>query len=273
MGKYKIGIFVLILFALGLFGYVAYTGLASKDDAKTYKAAQKIAEKLNNYTLNKEPPNSLSELGVKDVPSTITYTKKSSSSYEFCATYKYAASSSVDIGDIFTGATITGTGSGAYPDPGSGDTNYGYLYISPNYKKGKNCQTITGVYGGGYYNYNLNDQLNNSSSSSSQPSASNNYSSSACSSAYDSYYGLKGEGTVSGVNTSAKTISFNVSGQTVTDANGKPAPAVSSMKYDSITLFCSASGQETTVSDVNSGDKVKFYASSSTSTILDKVQL
>jgi hypothetical protein len=225
MQKYKLGILILAIFSLGFFGYVISNGISSKDDVKTYKAAQTIAEKLNNYTTDKEPPSSLDKLGVKDVPDTIKYSKLSSNEYKFCATYKFDAGTGIDPPSIFSGQALVPNNAG---QSGYDYSSSGYLYVTSDYKKGENCQTIK-TYSPTLYN-----------SDSNGPS---------------------------------KTITFQTSGQTVKDSQGNSLSPVSSAKYDSITVFCSAAGQVTSASALNKGDSVKFFASTKTSTILDKVQL
>jgi hypothetical protein len=262
MQKYKLGILILAIFSLGFFGYVISNGISSKDDVKTYKAAQTIAEKLNNYTTDKEPPSSLDKLGVKDVPDTIKYSKLSSNEYKFCATYKFDAGTGIDPPSIFSGQALVPNNAG---QSGYDYSSSGYLYVTSDYKKGENCQTIK-TYSPTLYNSDSNGpSINNLNTQS--------YNSTACTSAYDAYYGLQGQAKIASVDTTAKTITFQTSGQTVKDSQGNSLSPVSSAKYDSITVFCSAAGQVTSASALNKGDSVKFFASTKTSTILDKVQL
>jgi len=98
---------------------------------------------------------SLEEAGIKSVPSTITYEKKSESEYEFCMTYKEASKTSgLGITSSLSGEALTQLSQ-------KSDTELNYydsyqpssLYISYEHKKGKNCQTVV-PYGTGSYDYN-----------------------------------------------------------------------------------------------------------------------
>lgn len=180
MKKYYIGIIVIAIATAGLVIYTITLGAGSKQDQKTEKSANEIAQKLNSYvSTNQKIPESLNEIGVKDVPSTIIYTKKSTSQYEFCVTYKTASSYGPDITSIFWGSALQGAQEN-YDDYGSSNSNYepSYLYVSYYHKKGKSCQTIKPyLYGSGVcdnteqslYNrcYNYREQYNKSQSSSS----------------------------------------------------------------------------------------------------------
>lgn len=139
IGKWRLGVAVLLVVVLGLLGYVVYLGVQGKQDKATLRTAQAMADKLNSYVnSNQKIPDSLDQAGIKNVPSTITYTKKSSSSYEFCVTYKTA---NVDVGsDVQQGLTSAATnrmlGSGA-----SGLTA-SQLTVNATHKAGKQCQTV-----------------------------------------------------------------------------------------------------------------------------------
>lgn len=139
--KYFAGIFVLGFLIVILAVYVLIAGASGKQDNITLKAAKDAAEKLNNYVSEKnEIPSFLDEAGVKNAPSTIRYTKKSSSEFEFCASYN--KSNKVNIGgidQILAGMTVSGqTENSGYYD----DYDSSYLYIDGQYKAGENCQTI-----------------------------------------------------------------------------------------------------------------------------------
>lgn len=139
IGKWRFGIAVLLVVVLGLLGYVLYLGVQGKQDKATLRTAQTVADKLNGYVNSTQKvPDSLNQAGIKDVPSTISYTKKSSSSYEFCVTYKTA---NIDVGsDVQQGLTSAATnrmlGSGA-----SGLTS-SQLAVNATHKAGKQCQTV-----------------------------------------------------------------------------------------------------------------------------------
>lgn len=148
MKKYYIGLAVICLVTLGFVGYVGFQGLSGKQDAQTEKKANEIAPKLNEYVASKNKiPESLDEAGIKDVPSSIKYTKQSDKEYKFCVTYKMA--SSYNYGDPVTalGGVVLGGGlnSGYYAED-SYDYNSKYppasLYLYGSHKKGETCQTI-----------------------------------------------------------------------------------------------------------------------------------
>ena len=168
--KYYIGLGVLVLFAFVMLVVVVVQGASAKQDNETARRASEIATKLNDYTDTKQQvPASLDAIKVDDVPSTITYTKLSASSYKFCATYK---STSDDFTLSDAASTLTGQ-SLAQMDPGnssdtsmySPDTSY-YLYTDGPHKKGENCQTIQ-LY---------SDNLLNGNNGSASPACSYDYS-------------------------------------------------------------------------------------------------
>lgn len=261
--KYYVGLGVLMVIALGCLVYAISQAGAAKADKKTNLAVQKISDKMTTYTIDNGVPASLQEAGISDVPSSIKYTKIDSQKYKICIDYK-TASSGFDAGWF---SLLGGAYGGGSPQDTSGDHSYFDSTVQYRHKKGQNCQTITDSYSG---------YLKSSSSSTTNPSfSSTNQSTSslACSSDYDNYYGLQGQATVSSINPTTRTINFSTAGQTVTDDQGKPLPAITSLNYDDITVFCSTAKKTTTVSSLKTGQKVKFFASSSDSTTLDKVQL
>jgi len=141
---YKVGLAVIGLFTLVILLFVLVGAGAVKQDAKTEKAANKIATKLDTYiTINSKIPDSLAVAGVHEDTSHITYTKLSSTSYKFCITYKQASDSSVSPADVLTGQAVYKRLAASYS---SGDNSY--LYISSIHKKGENCQTVKPSIGG-----------------------------------------------------------------------------------------------------------------------------
>lgn len=163
MKKYYIGLIILGLLTLGLTGYAVFQAAGSKQDNETERKAQEIADKLNNYTYTKGVPQSLSDIGVKDIPQTISYTKKSDESYEFCVTYKHESKgySAGGVEQILTGsiqrqlygASMYDYDDSAYYD----DTSYtpSSLYLPYTHKAGKVCRTVKIYnYNQNYYNYN-----------------------------------------------------------------------------------------------------------------------
>lgn len=163
MKKYYIGVVVILLITFGFVGYTVYLGLESKSDVETQKSAEEISKKLNEYVKNNQKiPESLSEVGANDVPSTISYTKLSDSQYKFCVTYK-SASGYYDSG---ISGVVTGVTANSYPDeyyesPYPSDYTEPDLYIDSYHKKGENCTTVKPYFSNSYsppsYNYNLPD--------------------------------------------------------------------------------------------------------------------
>lgn len=148
---YKVGFAILSALTVALLIFVLSQAGGAKQDAKTEKAANDIATKLNNYIDGKqEVPANLAAANIKDVPPTITYKKLSDDSYKFCTNYK-SASSGFDgttvLDDAISrglyGSSSAGIDSG-YPDDTSvGGADHSYLYITYTHKKGESCQTIT----------------------------------------------------------------------------------------------------------------------------------
>ena len=137
--RYKIGLLMLFTFSVVLMGVVLVQASGTKQDTKTNAAAQAIADKLNTYVSdNNTVPATLADAGAKNVPSSISYTKLSDSSYKFCATYK-GNSSGFDA----TGAAsdlLTGSGGvSSLPNIPADNTE---LFIDSTYHKGANCQTV-----------------------------------------------------------------------------------------------------------------------------------
>jgi len=144
--RYKIGILILSVLLFGLLGYVVISSAGQRQDNVTQAKAEAIADKLNDYTLDESiVPENLEDIGVKDVPSTISYDKKSETTYVFCATYKNASNDTpgTSLGDVVSGAAL-----GAYGAGYGGSSNYESSYLTiGKHTKGKNCQTIE-IYGG-----------------------------------------------------------------------------------------------------------------------------
>ncbi|HEX8182031.1 MAG TPA: hypothetical protein VF575_00340 [Candidatus Saccharimonadales bacterium] len=142
--KYQVGLAALgglVLIAL----IIALAQAAgTRSDKLTETKSQEIANKLNDYTGQKnEVPADLATAGVKDVPATITYKKLSDTRYTFCATYKAASDNSFTVGitDVLSGGALSGTGSDTSFDESFASTESEGLYIY-SHKKGENCQTV-----------------------------------------------------------------------------------------------------------------------------------
>ena len=141
MKKYYIGFIVLALVTLGFTGYVLKLGADAKSDKKLETSAQDIANKLNDYIQDKNKvPNDLGDIGAKDVPSAIRYTKNSEKSYTFCVTYKAGSGyGGVDVTSIVSGAVASSMSSSYKTDSTYKPTS---LYLNYSHTKGENCQTV-----------------------------------------------------------------------------------------------------------------------------------
>jgi hypothetical protein len=141
LAKYKIGLGAISVFCLVLLIMMIGQSQGVKQDKATYAAATKAANSLNDYTLYKGVPASLSAAGI-NAPPEVSYKKLSASQYEFCATYK-SASSNFNAATIETELLTGGAYSGSYDSTGGGTS---YLYLGSDHKKGKNCQTVKDDY-------------------------------------------------------------------------------------------------------------------------------
>jgi hypothetical protein len=135
--KYKIGLAVIGVLTLVLLVVVAVGASGVKQDNQSYKKATAIAEKLNNYIYdNYKIPETLSDAGITDVPSTVRYEKDSETEYKFCVTYKSASEDLSSFGNISDAKYTPST-----------------LYLRAAHQKGENCQTVK-PYLNTYDNYN-----------------------------------------------------------------------------------------------------------------------
>jgi hypothetical protein len=145
--RYYLGLSIIGIFTIVVFSIVLFKAIGGRQDVATAAKASQIADKLNTYTGdNSKVPSSLSEVGIKEVPNTITYKMLSSTSYTFCATYQSADSSSAvngvasGISQLESGARGTTIDPSLSSTPTSSDNSY--LDVSTHHK-GQNCQTIT----------------------------------------------------------------------------------------------------------------------------------
>jgi hypothetical protein len=252
MKKYYLGVLALSVLSLALFIYVAAQGISTKQDTKTLAAAQSSADKLNSYIdANGTIPASLEQAGVKNRPDTITYQKIGTTQYKFCVQYK--GSSSLNLGGA--GSALTGQYLGASAGPQyNSSTGYdnSYLYISGQYKKGQNCQTIT-PYLGGVYNFGGGSVVPQGGSSSV----------SSCLS-IPSNLKVSGSLDVASVDTAKKQINFSADNQYVYDNDsGNTVSTITSKKYSDNTIFCNIKDfSPTTVSTIKPGDTITIYMKS-----------
>ncbi len=140
--KYVLGFALIGLITLGLAVFTLMQGAAAKQDNETSKRAQEIADKLNDYIdSSSRIPENLDDAGISNVPSTIKYSKKNSSEYEFCVTYKAEKSyGGSDVSSVFWGSALRSSATSEYEE----DDSYkpSSLYLPYSYKKGENCQTV-----------------------------------------------------------------------------------------------------------------------------------
>lgn len=145
--KYKIGLAAIGFFVLVLFVIVLVQASGAKQDNETYDKAQKIATKLDTYTLSNPLPASFKEAGITDVPDTVTYERLSDTKYKFCVRYN-SDSSGFSASEVSTGL-LTGSVSDPYKADDTSESSY--LYVDYTHHKGNNCQTIKS-YSSSYYN-------------------------------------------------------------------------------------------------------------------------
>ncbi|HVA10832.1 MAG TPA: hypothetical protein VNG32_01540 [Candidatus Dormibacteraeota bacterium] len=151
--KYRIGLGVIGLFTLVILVVVLMQASGMRQDQKTQNAANNIATQLNNYTgfgQTGPVPYTLSEAGITNVPSTISYTRTSRYSYRFCVTYK-STSTDFNASSLAQNVVARGMGAGSSYSANQyyqGSNSSSYLYINPIHHKGINCQYISGYYTG-----------------------------------------------------------------------------------------------------------------------------
>jgi hypothetical protein len=141
--KYKIGLAIIGLVSLGLFVFVLSQAAATKDDNKIYSRATNIGIDLTNYIADQgSVPSSLGLAGIMNVPSAVTYTQVSSTSFKFCVRYK-TTSSDFNAANVETSLLTSSAGSDDDVDAGSGGSGNTVLDLSPEHHKGENCQTVS----------------------------------------------------------------------------------------------------------------------------------
>jgi len=140
LAKYKIGLGILSLFAVVLLVIVLTQANATRQDTNAYNQATTIANTLNNYVDNNGViPLSLSDAGVSNIPTSVSYQKLSDSSYKFCVNYKTTSSGFDTTGvesELVTGSTDQ---SSSYSTSNLNTD----LYLDSTHHKGENCQSIT----------------------------------------------------------------------------------------------------------------------------------
>lgn len=136
---YKIGLGVIGLITIIFLVVVIAAAGNYKYDTKLNNQAYSIANKLNNYVISHySVPASLSNVGVANVPTGISYTKVTYYSYKFCVNYKANSSgfSPSQVEQQLISSSLSSGGGNSMP------ANNTFLFIDSNYHKGENCQTI-----------------------------------------------------------------------------------------------------------------------------------
>jgi len=145
MRKYFIGIGLISVIVIGLSVFGIVQAVGARQDNETARKAEEIARELNKYTSRSGVPDSLEQAGIKDVPATITYTKKTSGTYEFCVEYKKASEgyASGDFTQLLSGGIQQEFSGGVdYYDDYQSSYTPSSLYLPYRHKAGKNCQTV-----------------------------------------------------------------------------------------------------------------------------------
>jgi hypothetical protein len=149
--KYKIGLGIIGIFTLVIFVVLLLGLSATRQDEKTQKAANKIANSLNTYVEGSSSglvPDNLQQAGITDVPNTITYRKTGDYSYVFCMDFK-STSSNFNASSVAENIMLRGAG-GSSGDVANNYLNDPNLYnnqtiliINPEHHKGMNCETVS----------------------------------------------------------------------------------------------------------------------------------
>lgn len=251
MKKYYIGLAVLFVFSLILVFFVVSQAGNAKQDKKTTEKFDTIANKLDEYSYsNNSVPQSLSDIGVKDVPVTITYQKINEETYKICTTY----STESNVFDAGWFALLGGAFASSQPPESndSKDTPKDFLDRTQSYyhKKGKTCQTVKPL------GVNLQDKATGSTTNA------------PCNS--DSTSAVYGYLTVDKVDTIVQTITFNPNDQVFYDKSAEITLKVTSIKYDDKTLFCYG-GDTSSIASIKSNQNVVIYLNNSSDTTLGRI--
>lgn len=154
--KYQIGLAAIGVFTFVMVIVVLVQAGGARHDNNLYKAADKIATKLNDYNNRHDKvPVLLETAGVEDVPEDINYTKLSNTKYKFCMTYKKDSAGTGAVNTFERYYYGEGYDNPYYKSLEPSD----YLYISKNHKKGENCETVdTNLYND-YYDDSSDSQV------------------------------------------------------------------------------------------------------------------
>ncbi|PJE65610.1 hypothetical protein COU91_00665 [Candidatus Saccharibacteria bacterium CG10_big_fil_rev_8_21_14_0_10_47_8] len=145
MKKYYVGLMVLMIGTIGLLVITLGQAKTAKQDKETLDKAYSTSSKLDDYISQKRTiPTSLADANIKNVPSTVTYEKISSTEYKFCATFSRASDGyDAGWGSLFTGALYGSQDTSSNDTFGdSGTQEYFQAYKLYSHKKGENCQTV-----------------------------------------------------------------------------------------------------------------------------------
>lgn len=138
------------MLTLGLASYVLAAGKDGKKDEETNKKLDSISTKLTDHIYSENTiPESLEEVGVKDIPSTVKYQKLDDERFKICVHYDNE-SSAFDAGPF---ALLTGLVFRAPTPETSTDEELTYFdsySLMYNHKKGENCQTVKPIMPGDF---------------------------------------------------------------------------------------------------------------------------
>lgn len=260
--KYYVGFTIIVLFMLGALIFTLSQAASAKTDKKTDSAVDQIATKLEIYIAkNGSIPETLGKADINDVPSTVVYTKVSSSQYKICFDYKNA-SSGFDAG--WTSLFFGGSFNTPYEQNDSKtDNTYFDSSVSYHHKKGQNCQDVKPTL---YQGYNYPDYSSGSS-----------YLGVPVKCDPNEEFPIKIFGTVKSVDLSLKTISVTSKASDITVGSGGSANmgATEELTYDSYTAFYDANCNVIKAENLVSGSKANFYTStkSGSSALAEWVEL
>jgi type II secretory pathway pseudopilin PulG len=255
MKKYYIGIIVLLGLCAGSVVYTLSQAGAAKADKLTDQAVEQIGTKMETYVADKgHVPQSLSEIGVNNIPPTVSYQALTDSKYKVCFDY-HTASSGFDASwfSLFSG----GISSNNQPQIDNNGGGYFDSSIEFSHKKGNNCQTVDAGSLNSYYPTQDNfSPLPKSDAAGCGQKA----------------YEVYGTAEVSSVNIAAKQISFSSENQYVYDQNGSLLK-LTTKTYDKDTLVCNADLKKIDISQIKAGQKVSVSLSSSSDSNISELDL
>ena len=147
MKNYKIGLLVLAILTFGLLIFTLAKSGDAKQDKKTVTAINDISSKINDYVSDENKvPNNLSDIGAKNVPSTIKYERVSDTKYKICVTFKTNESySGSGVSSVVTAALYSRYSRNIDQYYKDNDDTEKTVYYAPMQIKGENCSTVKPV--------------------------------------------------------------------------------------------------------------------------------